>query len=80
MRTPRKDLGLLYFERGAVRARSRGWLAHGSFLFSWYDPRRGAWQEPANLVADGQGILQLPAFPEGEAVAGTDWAAKIVAR
>jgi hypothetical protein len=80
MRTPRKDLGLLYFEDRAARARAAGWAPNGRYRFTWYDPRAGAWKDSADLQADAQGILQLPAFPDGADVAVTDWAAKIVAR
>jgi hypothetical protein len=80
MRTPGKDLGFLYFENRAERPRAAGWTPNGRYRLIWYDPRAGAWRESADLTADGQGVLDLPAFPGGEVVASTDWAAKIVAR
>jgi hypothetical protein len=80
MRTPAKDLGFLYFENGAARARSSAWIPNGRYRFIWYDPRAGEWGQPVELTADAEGTLQLPAFPAGDAVAGMDWAAKIVAR
>jgi hypothetical protein len=80
MRTPQRDLGFVYFEIGAARPRSPGWTPNGRYRFTWFDPREGAWRDAADLTADAQGALQLPAFPEGADVAGTDWAAKIVAR
>jgi Protein of unknown function (DUF4038)/Domain of unknown function (DUF5060) len=80
MRTPRRDLGFLYFEHGAERARSKGWTPGGRYAFTWYDPRAGAWQDSVALAAGADGTLQLPAFPGGEEVASTDWAARIVAR
>jgi hypothetical protein len=80
MRTPAKDLGFLYFENRAERARTQHWRPNGHYRFTWYDPRAGRWEASAELAADAQGTLQLPAFPGGEQVASTDWAAKIVAR
>jgi hypothetical protein len=80
MRTPSQDLGFLYFENAAVRARSRGWAPHGRYRLTWYDPRAGEWRAAVELTADPQGALQLPPFPDGGEVAGTDWAARIVAR
>ena len=80
MRTARKDLGLLYFETGALRARSAGWTPRGRYRFTWFDPRAGAWRDSADLRADARGVLALPAFPSGGETAGTDWAARIVGR
>jgi len=80
MRTPEKDLGFLYFETRAERARTSGWKPNGAYLFTWYDPRAGAWGESVDLTADPRGVLPLPEFPGGEAVTSIDWAAKIVAR
>ena len=86
MRTPGRDLGFLYFENGALRARSHGWTPNRRYRLTWYDPRSGEWREVVDLGADAAGELELPPFPMsgGEAGAGaptsTDWAAKIVAR
>ena len=80
MRTPDRTLGFLYFENRAVRAASRGWTPSGRYRLTWYDPREGAWRESVDLVADRRGVIRMPAFPGGEEVAGTDWAAKVVAR
>lgn len=78
MRTAKADFGLLYFENKALRARTSGWMPNTAYRFTWYDPRNGNWQAPLDLQADGQGTLQLPAFPGGEDIASADWAAKIV--
>jgi len=43
----------------------------------WYDPRAGAWGASVELKSDSQGVVALPAFPNGGDVAGSDWAAKI---
>jgi hypothetical protein len=80
MRTPRKDLGFLYFEHGAARPQSRGWVPDARYRFTWYDPRVGEWKDSVDLTADAQGMVRLPPFPGGGDVGGTDWAARIVAR
>ncbi len=77
MRTPARDLALLYFENKAERPRSSGWKPNTRYRFSWYDPRAGAWGQAMELESDSAGVLALPAFPEGGKVASTDWAAKI---
>jgi hypothetical protein len=80
MRAPEADLGLLYFENKAHRARTVGWKANAAYEFAWYDPRTGQWHQPTALKADGRGEIQLPPFPgEGE-VASTDWAARLKVR
>jgi hypothetical protein len=80
MRTAKKDLGFLYFENRAVRARTSGWTPNASYRFAWFDPRTGEWQPAVNLTADAQGVIALPQFPGGSDTADTDWAAKITAR
>jgi hypothetical protein len=80
MRTGYKDLGFLYFEKNARRARTVGWNAHASYGLTWYNPRSGEWGETVSLKADPQGRMQLPAFPGSGDVAEADWAAKIVVR
>jgi hypothetical protein len=79
MRTPKKDLGFLYFENKAQRARTTGWNPNASYRFTWFDTRTGEWQAPVTLKTGAQGEMQLPAFPGGAEVAPVDWAAKIVA-
>jgi hypothetical protein len=78
MRAPQKDLGFLYFENKARRARTKGWNPNAAYSMTWYNPRSGEWQAPAPLTADSQGEIQLPAFPGGAEVADADWAAKLV--
>jgi hypothetical protein len=80
MRTPRRDLGFLYFEHGAARPRAAGWTPRGRYRLAWYDPRAGRWMDSVDLTADARGALQLPPFPGNEEAASTDWAARIVAR
>jgi hypothetical protein len=80
MRAPQADLGLLYFENKAHRARTAGWKANTAYDFAWYDPRIGQWLPASTLQADTRGEIQLPPFPGGLEAADTDWAAKVKAR
>jgi hypothetical protein len=80
MRTPEADLGLLYFENEAHRARTVGWKANAAYDFTWYDTYTGQWPPASILQASSQGEIQLPLFPGGLEVADTDWAAKMAAR
>jgi hypothetical protein len=80
MRSPDNAFGLFYFENKAVRSRATGWRPGSRYLFTWFDPRAGAWRESIELRADGAGTLRLPPFPGGIDTADTDWAAKILAK
>ena len=77
MRTPGRDLALLYFENKAERPRSSGWKPNTRYRFTWYDPRAGVWGASVELKSDALGVIALPAFPDGGEVASVDWAAKI---
>ncbi len=80
VRTPDGAFGLLYFENEAQRGAAAGWRPNARYTFTWYDPRAGEWRDSIDLRADGTGALALPPFPGGSDIAGTDWAAKIIAR
>lgn len=80
MRTPTRDLALLYFEHGAIPPTLRGFTPGAEYVFRWYQPAAGAWAEPVRMRATGAGMLRLPAFPPPDGRAFRDWAAKIVAR
>ncbi len=80
MRTPARDLGFFYFENRAKQPLTSGWKPNTHYRFTWFDPRTGKWSETIELVTDDRGVIQLPAFPGNEAVASTDWAAKILTR
>src|SRR5690606_1561134 len=77
MRTAETDLALLYFENQAVLPQLQGFLPGEAYNLEWYDPVNGAWQGALSITASRDGTLILPDFPEGEAVASRDWAAKI---
>jgi hypothetical protein len=78
MRTPKKDLALLYFEEKSERAKVSNLEPNKSYQFTWYDTRTGKWLENAAVATDAQGIAQLPPFPDGKDIATLDWAAKLL--
>jgi hypothetical protein len=78
MRTEKKDLALVYFEEKAQRAKISKLEPNKTYQFTWYDTRKGKWQEDSTVTADSQGSVQLPPFPDGKDIATLDWAAKLV--
>jgi hypothetical protein len=78
MRTPEKDFALLYLENQAVLPTLSGFKPGTSYNFTWFDPRNGEWGKSVIIKSDGEGVLTLPAFPDGENPSAKDWAAKIV--
>jgi hypothetical protein len=48
-------------------------------VWSWYDPREGAWtgEVEVEVGTDGLGVLGVPPFPEGAQRATSDWAARL---
>jgi hypothetical protein len=77
MRTPSRDFALAYFEQKALAARLRGFEPGARHHWFWFDPRRGTWSRPVVVVADSQGTLSSPPFPEGGRQAMRDVAARI---
>ena len=80
MRTPDRRLAFLYFEHASVLPTLHRFTPGAAYAFQWYHPATGAWHPPATIVADAEGTLRLPGFPEADARTYRDWAAKIVAR
>ena len=78
--TARRDLYLLYFERGCPRATLAGTRPDAQYAARWFNPETGQWNEAqANLTADASGKLALPPFPGEAAKPETDWALKLTA-
>ena len=77
--TENRDLLLLYFEQGCLRAELSGLPAGRQYHTQWFDPRTGRWLEGATktLVTTSDGKIQLPPFPGGKTKADTDWALKL---
>ncbi len=80
MRTADRALALLYFENKAGRVRAAGFAPNQAYRWTWFDPRTGAWSKPISLMADANGTLAAPVFPEtGQGPAGAnDWAARVL--
>jgi hypothetical protein len=78
MRTVEGDFALLYFENGAAAAQLRDFEAGARYLWTWFDPRTGAWSAPVVLSADRRGVLARPDLPARGPAGADDWAAKIV--
>jgi len=79
MRTADRTFALLYFENNASGARLHGFTPNARYRWTWFDPRHGAWLEPAPLTADANGDLTTPAFPASPTPGAQDIAAKILA-
>lgn len=78
MRTPGRDLALLYFENRAGAVTLAGFAANRRYRWTWFNPRKGGWLAPVELTANADGTLASPGFPAGEAGIINDWAAKLV--
>lgn len=78
MITPEKDLALLYFENQAVIPEITGFIPNTSYSLAWFNTVTGAWSEKTTLQSNKKGIIAIPSFPEGNKIAGNDWAAKII--
>jgi hypothetical protein len=78
-RTAKKDLFLLYFEKGCDKATVSGAVPNGKYRARWFNPRSGAWGNVGDgtLAADSTGKIVLPGFPGGSAKSKTDWAMKL---
>ena len=79
LRSPGKDLALLFFENLAARQTIRGMLPGGKYKAQWFNPRTGEWFDMAGgaLVADKNGTIEMPAYPSGKDISDNDWAAKL---
>ena len=78
MRTPKKDLALLYFENSAVKPVLNGFIPGSSYSLIWFDPQNGEWHEPVIVKTDDWGSLSIPSFPDSENPSVADWALKII--
>ena len=80
MRTPDRELALLYFENDCVLPVLHGFAPNAAYSLQWYHPVTGQWMPGISVNADGSGVLRLPGFPGRGDRTFTDWAAKIVAQ
>lgn len=78
MRTAEKDFALLYFENKSVLPTLGGFKPDTVYIFQWYNPRDGQWNEKITIQSDEKGILTMPEFPDSRNPSSIDWAAKII--
>jgi hypothetical protein len=77
MRTPEKDLAMLYFEDQSVLPVLTGFRPDASYSLEWFNPADGEWSEKVVVKADKKGRISLPKFPDGQNPSARDWAVKI---
>ncbi|HQE95667.1 MAG TPA: DUF4038 domain-containing protein [Candidatus Marinimicrobia bacterium] len=77
MRTPDKNLAMLYFENQSVLPTLSGFKPNTMYHFKWFDPRNGEWKETQAIQTDKKGNIKVPPFPDGNNPSTRDWAAKI---
>jgi len=78
MRTPDKDLAMLYFENRCQVPEVNGFDPDETYQLHWFDPINGTWQKGENQVtADDGGSFDIDLFPDGEKTSTQDWALKI---
>jgi hypothetical protein len=77
--TEKKDLFLLYFEKGCKKATLSSGVAYGKYKADWFNPRTGKWVavDTGALTADAAGKISLPNFPGDKDISETDWAMKL---
>jgi hypothetical protein len=78
MRTPEKDLALLYFENKSELPVLNNFRSNSTYYFQWFNPLNGEWKKKVTINSDGKGMLTLPNFPDGQNPTSDDWAAKII--
>jgi len=75
--TGKKDLFLLYFEKGCPKAVLSDAVSGGKYKARWFDPQTGNWTDAGVLAADSAGKISLPDFPDNSSVSQIDWALKL---
>lgn len=77
MRTPAKDLALLYFENESVIPVLHGFIPGAEYLVHWFDTVNGQWLARTPVKADARGKIELHSFPGDKNISSGDWAVKI---
>lgn len=77
MRTPQKDLALLYFENKLALPELHNFHTDSKYTLQWYNPVNGEWLDEIEINSDDNGSIKMPPFPNGTTRAYNDWAAKI---
>lgn len=78
MRTPEKDFALLYFENQSELPVLKNFKPNSDYLFQWYNTLNGEWKSQTKIKSNSDGVIKLPAFPDGTVKSIKDWAAKII--
>lgn len=79
MRTPDKDLAMLYFENSCEKPLISGMVPGATYQAQWFNPRNGEWSDMSEgvMLSGKNGTLQLPSFPSGKDISQDDWALKL---
>jgi len=56
----------------------RGFLPMRKYMWQWFDPESGDWEEAVMLETTKKGNLTVPDFPDRGDRIFNDWAAKII--
>ncbi len=73
MRTPDKELAMLYLEQDAVLSELKNMLPDQKYALRWFHPVLGTWSDKLPLKSDIKGNLSLPNLPDPD----SDWAVKL---
>ena len=78
MRTPDKNLGMIYFENQCDIPEISGFLAKKNYKLLWFNPMSGKWiKENSRVKTTPHGIIKLDVFPDGVKTSNQDWVLKI---
>ena len=77
VRNRERNLALLYFENASVKPALKGFIPDKPYSLIWFDPIKGEWGKTLTVIADEQGTLNIPSFPDSQNPSVTDWALKI---
>jgi hypothetical protein len=78
MRTERKDLFMLYFEKDCPKAILIGTKPGAGYEMQWFDTSKGKWVKTERVRSDQTGKIKMPDFPTGSGISTRDWAVKLV--
>lgn len=74
-RTEKPEFFLLYFERDCPPAQLSGVQPEAAYQALWFNPRSGNWCNADLVNASGEGVIDLPPFPDK--TCQQDWALKL---
>ena len=75
-----KNLAMLYFANKCAGPRITGLNPDKKYLLKWFDPITGEWLEGSEEKStDGDGMMMIKSFPDGEKISTRDWSLKLTA-